>query len=240
MVNKVRSFAVFDIDGTLIRWQLYHAVSDRLFKHGLIDQATFDNIRGARAAWKRRESGASFKSYESEVIQAYEQALANISRPELLAAVDEVFDEYKDQVYVYTRDLIADLKKSGYLLFAISGSQSEIIEKVASHHGFDAFVGTEYEYRQGKYTGKKTFHAKRKDTALKKLVKQFKASWTKSIAVGDSQSDIAMLELVQKPIAFNPERELFEYARAKKWPIVIERKNVVYKLEAESGAYVLA
>jgi phosphoserine phosphatase len=43
-----------------------------------------------------------------------------------------------------------------------------------------------------------------------------------------------MLELVQRPIAFNPERELAKIAMKRGWPIVVERKNVVYKLSADS------
>jgi phosphoserine phosphatase len=61
-----------------------------------------------------------------------------------------------------------------------------------------------------------------------------------SIAIGDSGSDIAMLELVERPIAFNPTKGLFEHAKANNWEIVIERKNVVYELKANDGSYVLA
>jgi phosphoserine phosphatase len=46
-----------------------------------------------------------------------------------------------------------------------------------------------------------------------------------------------MLEMVERPIAFNPNRELFDYARAHAWPVVIERKNMVYKLELNGKNY---
>jgi phosphoserine phosphatase len=49
-----------------------------------------------------------------------------------------------------------------------------------------------------------------------------------------------MLEYVEHPIAFNPEIRLFNEARNKGWKIVVERKNVVYELEANHGSYVLA
>lgn len=233
----MKKFAVFDIDGTLIRWQLYHAVADNLVKRGAIDGERFETIRGARMNWKRRAPGATFKSYELEIITAYEQALAKLTVKELFGAVDEVFEEYKDQVYIYSRDLIKKLKNAGYLLFAISGSQSEIVERIAGYYNFDAFVGTVYEHKNNRFTGGKTFHAQHKDQVLKKLVKQFGATSKSSLGVGDTASDIAMLELVDQPIAFNPDQEMFRHAKERGWKVVIERKNMVYELGQSRGKY---
>lgn len=189
--------------------------------------------------WKRRAPGATFKNYEREIITAYEQALAKLTVEELLESVDEVFEEYKDQVYIYSRDLIKKLKKAGYLLFAISGSQSEIVERIAGYYDFDAFVGTVYEHKNNQFTGGKTFHAQHKDRVLKKLVKQFGATSKSSFGVGDTASDIAMLELVEQPIAFNPDRDMFKHAKERGWRMVVERKNMVYELEDKSGKYQL-
>jgi len=74
---------------------------------------------------------------------------------------------------------------------------------------------------------------------LKKLVKQHSVVFTGSVGVGDSRSDATMLNLVEQPIAFNPERELFDYATRKGWKIVVERKNLVYELEKRDGKYQL-
>ena len=75
---------------------------------------------------------------------------------------------------------------------------------------------------------------------LQELVKKHRATMPGSIAVGDGSSDISMLEMVELPIAFNPEKKLFDYASAKGWKIVIERKNMVYELEKQDGRYILA
>jgi phosphoserine phosphatase len=42
---------------------------------------------------------------------------------------------------------------------------------------------------------------------------------------------VGFLELVRTPIAFNPNRSLFEVARRRGWPIVVERKDVIYNLQ---------
>ena len=61
-----------------------------------------------------------------------------------------------------------------------------------------------------------------------------------SVAVGDSASDVSMMELVELPIALNPEKKLYEHAKKRSWKIVLERKNMVYELEATDGNYRLA
>ena len=55
--------------------------------------------------------------------------------------------------------------------------------------------------------------------------------WKNSVAVGDSATDISMLELVGKPIAFNPDGVLVDFAKKHGWRIVVERKNIVYDVK---------
>ena len=79
----------------------------------------------------------------------------------------------------------------------------------------------------------------RKDELLRELMARHNVAITDSIAVGDSEGDIAMLELVENPIAFNPTKGLLQVAKNNAWDIIIERKNVVYKLRASDGQYYL-
>ena len=235
----MKKFAVFDIDGTLIRWQLYHAISDTVVKLGFADKTEYQAIKDARLAWKRREPGASFKSYEQKLIDGYDKMLAKLTTDEFEQAASAVFAEYKDQSYTYTRNLITELRGKGYLLFAISGSQGEIVAKIAGHWGFDDFRASEFERKGGRFSGKRTHYLGRKDEAVAELMQAHGVTKKGSVGVGDSLSDAKMLECVQTPIAFNPERELFDYAKAKAWKIVIERKNMIYELESIDGKYVL-
>jgi FMN phosphatase YigB (HAD superfamily) len=56
-----RKFAVFDIDGTLIRWQLYHAVFDQMAKQGHIPADDYQRARDLRMKWKIRESADAYQ-----------------------------------------------------------------------------------------------------------------------------------------------------------------------------------
>ncbi len=234
-----KKFAAFDIDGTLIRWQLYHTVVDKLAVDGLLGDKAHKQLHQARMVWKRREHPDAFKAHEKELIKVYEQALPNLTTKQFDEAVQEVASEYKAQVYTYTRDLARSLKKQDYFLIAISGSHYELVEHVAKQFDFDEWVGTEYERKNGRFTGKAFIASIDKKTILNNLIDKHSLSLNGSYAVGDSKSDAPMLETVENPIAFNPDQELFDLAKNKGWPIVVERKNVVYELGKHDGKYEL-
>lgn len=237
-INSSRPFAVFDIDGTLIRWQLYHAVADVLLKANT-NTELYDSIRQARKKWKQRSHASSFREYENAVVAAYESILKTLSVDEFNQATETVIDEHKDQVYTYTRDLITKLKEQGYFLLAISGSQTELVKKIADYYGFDDCIGTDYTQDSGRFTGQKIHGAAQKDTVLKKFMQKHDLGLAGSYAVGDSESDIPMLALVENPIAFNPTKVLLETAQSNGWKVVVERKNVIYKLEKHNDSYLL-
>lgn len=236
-----RSFAVFDIDGTVIRWQLYHAMADELARSGHLNPKEFQKVRAARMLWKKRAHETSFEEYERTLVVLIDKAITGIQVRDLEAACQRVMDEYKDQVYTYTRDLIRDLQAKNYLLFAISASQASIVGPVARYYGFDDFGGSQYKVKDGYFTGhKELLISDAKPALLKQMVSKHNARWQGSYGVGDSDGDIPMLEAVERPIAFNPTKKLFQHSTERGWKIVIERKNMVYELEPDNGRYLLA
>ncbi len=235
----MKKFAVFDIDGTLIRWQLYHGLVDQLAKEGHVSQDQRTAIKNARMSWKNRHHEDTFTDYQTTLVSVFHDILHSLPVEAFDRAIDTVFDTYKDQVYTYTRDLLKTLKQQGYTLFAISGSHHEIIKKLADYYGFDDAVGNEYQRNVHTFTGKHQYVVENKPEILKKLVAKHGVGWGKSIAVGDSGSDASLLKLVEQPIAFNPDRKLLVTAKEHGWALVIERKNVIYNLEQIDGRYLL-
>ncbi len=239
-MNSVhRPFAVFDIDGTLIRWQLYHAVVDRLAKKELLGPHAQASLHSARMSWKKREHPEAFKEYELELIRVYELALKQLNTDVFDETVQDIAQEYSEQVYTYTRDLISELKSKGYMILAISGSHHEIVEQLAKLYGIDDFVGTHYERKNGSFTGKKIVASRQKSKVLEELIAKHNLSTHDSYAIGDSASDIPMLAMVENPIAFNPDSQLLAEAKNRHWNIVVERKNVIYELKDNDGTYQL-
>jgi len=234
-----KPFAVFDIDGTIIRWQMFHAVIDKLAKQGTISPKTYQKIQEARRQWRVRTHEESFMEYELTLVGYFKDTLKGLSVAAHNQAAQEVFEEYKDQVYRYTRGLIKELKAKGYVLLAISGSPAEAVTPFAKYYGFDDFVASQYGNNGIVYTGEVVSPVGKKDQALKQLIQKHGLEVQGSIGVGDSEGDIAMLELVAHPIAFNPSKKLLAHTKQKGWKLVIERKNVVYELSNQDGVYVL-
>ncbi len=236
----MKKFAVFDFDGTLIRWQLYHSMFDQLKNLKKISPGDVDKVRQARMLWKTRQGEDSYQNYENVLVRVFDSAITKVDYSVYEEMAEEVFQEHRDQVYTYTRGLIKELKDKNYMLFAISGSPREVVEKVAKYWGFDDWVASEYEVRDNKITGSQTLGFIDKNKSVEHFAKKYGLTYKDSFGVGDSDSDIKMLKKVENPIAFNPSKELFAHAKKSSWRIVVERKNVVYELNFENSQYFLA
>jgi HAD superfamily phosphoserine phosphatase-like hydrolase len=194
-------------------------------------------IQAARMRWKNRDLEEGFMAYQKELVRVIEKTAGRLTVAAFEQATRDMFEEYKDQVYVYTRDLIKDSKEQGYLLFAVSGSHEEAVRLFVDYYGFDDYAATIYERQDGKLTGQIQVIAGGKDKLVRRLMKKHGLSLEGSVAVGDSEGDIDMLDMVERPIAFNPSKKLFRHAAAKGWQVVLERKNMIYELAPEGDTY---
>lgn len=234
-----RPFAVFDIDGTLIRWQMFHAIFDALGKAGHYQPGDYERFTAARKDWEARKTEEGFKEYEAVMVGVVIRNLPTLPVEEFDRIIDEVFAEYKDRVYRYTRDLIKDLKQKGYVILAISGSPNEAVQKLGKYYGFDDAIGSVHARSNGSFTGEVIASYRGKDKVLRDLVAKHGLDFKGSIAVGDSEGDIELLSMVEHPIAFNPSKKLFRVAQQRGWNVVVERKNMIYELQAKDGEYSL-
>lgn len=234
-------FAAFDIDGTLFRSGLYREVAYELMKMGVLPSDVLEETTAKNREWRHRTHGNAFEEFEKVLVGRVDSYLPNIRVEEYETAAQRVLEKRAENVYVYTRDLIQQLKNEGYFLIAISGSQIELVEPFAQKYGFDAWVGQEWERGDEYFTGTVTKTHTNKDVILRSMMKTHNLTLKNSYAVGDSNGDVGMLSLVDHPIAFNPTFELYEKALENKWTVAVERKNVMYTLEPnDECGYVLS
>ncbi len=239
----MKKFAVFDIDGTLFRWQLFSEVVFELMQDGYIPKEVKTEVEAKMTEWRNRKTAHSFHDYETTIVKAFIPYITKVPVAAIEAAADKILARVGNQVYMYTRNLIAQLKEQGYTLIAISGSQDEIVQRFAKLWQFDIALGQMNDQKEGKYIGTipgGKLLVLRKGEILKEIVKKHNLSWKESVGVGDTLSDATMLEAVEQPIAFNPNEQLFTVAQKHGWPVVIERKNMIYEMEMQNGAYILA
>ncbi len=235
-----RKIAVFDIDGTLFRWQLFHELVAELGKQGLFPKDVSSKVEEKFFAWRALQ--ATWADYENAVVDAIQTYIAGIPPAKLDECAKTVVEKSGHKVYNYTSGLVKRLKSEGYYLLALTGSQQEIAEIFAKKHGFDDCLGSLMARdEKGNFTTKyeRFVIGNKAEILTNYCVKNGFDLSNESYAVGDSSGDGQMLALVTNPIAFNPDEQLLESAVNSGWSVVIERKNIAYHLEAIAGQVIL-
>jgi HAD superfamily hydrolase (TIGR01490 family) len=224
------SLAVFDVDGTLFRRGLLPALTRRLVNEGVFPERVREELSQDYYAWVERRG--SYETYDELVMELFLRELEGVSVAQLRRCATVEVEAHGRRLHMYTRDMARRLKEARYHIIAISGSPQEILDLFLPPLGFDRAWGTVLAQAQGRYTGEVLQDPfKNKRRVLEEFLEDANVSLEGSVGVGDTLSDVGFLEMVQTPIAFNPNRSFFEVARERGWPIVVERKDVIYNLQ---------
>jgi phosphoserine phosphatase len=100
----MRKFAVFDIDGTLYRWQLYYSVVFELRKQGVFSEEEALEIDEQYRKWQGKE--ASWADFSKPVVDAFLKNLGTIDIAEYRKACNAVIENESHKVYAYTLGLL--------------------------------------------------------------------------------------------------------------------------------------
>lgn len=226
-----RKVAVFDIDGTVFRSSLLVELVEELIKRDVLPASVKKSYVRQEEEWRNRQAG--YEPYIKKVIQAFSKQVKGLPYGDVADIAGEIIEAKKDRVYRYTRDLIEELKNKGYFMLAISRSPKFIVDGFAYELGFHKSYGIFYETgASNRFTGEieDEFLIMNKSAVLKRAIEREGLSLIGSVGVGDTESDISMLDLVETPIAFNPNRLLYRHAKQRGWKVVVERKDVIYEL----------
>jgi HAD superfamily phosphoserine phosphatase-like hydrolase len=224
--KQKKPLAIFDLDGSLFREQLL-----RLLFMEFLELQIFPP--GSSAAYRQlylehRDRVISYQEYEHRLIELFNERIGGKLRTDIMGAAKLVAQNNSNLVYTFSHRLIERLSKT-YSIITVTGSLMEVVGLLAPQHGFEYVYATELETKDGKYTGKtKVLPVRNKKRVVLEHVKKHGGTLKGSIALGDTDSDIPMLSVVDLPIAFNPNWLLTREAERRGWPIVIERKDVLY------------
>jgi len=225
-----KPLAIFDIDGTIFRSSLALELYSFLVQEGIFSQKAWSEIEKKREKWLNREGG--YDKYVSGVVAAYEKEIRGIKKSEIIRASRTMLRRHKLRQYRFSRNLLSRVKGK-YHTIGISGSPLEVVREYNKALGFEKIYGTEWGTdEKGRYTGAAIHVPPRyKKELITRYVESHNLNLKGSIGIGDTEDDIGFLELVQEPIAFNPNFELATYAKKKNWKIVIERKDMIYEFK---------
>lgn len=229
MKTKKTKIACFDIDGTIFRSSLLIELMKSLVYYKIFSKKAIQELNDEYFAWVERRG--CYEDYIDKALDLFQRQIKGKEQKEIRKISKKVIDYFKDRVYVYTRDLIAKLRKT-YFLISISGSIMEMVKEYNKHLRFDKVFGTVFESNKGIYTGRKLIDAAiDKEKIFKEFIQESKFSLKNSIGVGDTEKDLGFLKYVERPIVFNPNSNLERIAWKNGWEIIVERKDVVYKIK---------
>lgn len=227
----MQKVAFFDIDGTVFRSSLLIELVETCIEDGIFPQDTQEHYKKEFTAWQHREG--TYEAYIDAVVKTFMEYIRGVHYGAFAEIGRKVVLKEGKKTYRYTRDLIEDLKGKGYYLVAISQSPKTILDEFCASYGFDKVYGRIYEIGpRDLFTGVVTDEdfIKNKALVVDRVLERQGLNREGSIGVGDTEGDIPLLESVDMPICFNPNMKLFEYAKGKKWPVIVERKDVVYTI----------
>ena len=223
--------AVFDVDGTIFRSSLLIQLVDTLIEKEIFPESTRSVYERSRERWLNREG--DYEEYINAVVDAFRKHLKGVHYGAFSEAADGMVRRQWKRDYRYTRDLLKELKSKGYFLLAVSHSPKTVLDKFCPRLGFDKVYGMLYETGpQDCFTGAVLDEHLifNKANILKRAVEKENLTLVGSIGVGDTESDVSFLEMVARPLCFNPNMKLYRHAKRMGWKVVVERKDVIYTM----------
>ena len=124
------------------------------------------------------------------------------------------------------RALVQKHQDHGDLLVIITATNSFVTGPIAREFGVEHLIGTTPEEIDGEFTGRVTGIPSFKEGKISRLnqwlqgrgqsLKSFEASWFYS----DSHNDLPLMELVDHPVAVDPDPTLLAHAQQQHWPVI--------------------
>ncbi len=224
-----KKLAIFDIDGTIFRKNLHFELLDELVWMKIFDKNVREELVHLYGNWLNNEG--SYEAYRFKLVELYENKIKGCDQEKIIEAAKVVANFNAKRIYIFAKKVLDELRHD-HIMLAISGSPIEIVKEYARILEFDAYFGSVYEIDKNKiYTGKTIFEpTKDKGAVVKQFVAENDISLVNSFGMGDTRSDAKFLELVDNPVAFNPDSELKDIAEKSGWKIMVEKKDVVYEI----------
>lgn len=232
--------AFFDIDGTLYREGLIAEVFKKLVKYEIIpSDRWYKEVKPEYEKWDKRQG--NYDNYLLKMADIYIEAIKGLHKSQIEFIARNVVSQKGDRVYTFTRDRIKWHKERGHKVITVSGSPVELVREMAIKHGFDDYKGAIYLMDKDEiYTGEvlPMWDSGSKRKAINELIGKYNIDISQSYAYGDTAGDFSMMQMVKYPVCVNPTREILKKVLndeeiKKRVQIIVERKDVVYNLNAD-------
>jgi HAD superfamily hydrolase (TIGR01490 family) len=212
------TLAIFDLDHTLL-----HGDSDHAWGQFLIDREVVD-AESYRQANERYY--AQYRAGTLDIFEFLEFALKPLARHDR-AQLDAWHREFMatrilPMITPAARALVEDHRRQKHTLMIITATNRFVTGPIAREFGIEHLLATEPEESKGRFTGRVAgvpCYREGKVVRLREWLDRNRETLADSWFYSDSHNDLPLLELVDHPVAINPDDTLRREAVARRWPI---------------------
>ena len=213
------ALALFDLDNTILAGD-----SDYLWGQFLVEQNLVDG------EYYESENKRFYELYKQGKLDIFEFAefafkpLADNSI-DTLNALHQQFMQEKILPIITdkARELVEKHKADGDTLVIITATNAFVTTPIAAEFGIENLLATDPEMKDGSYTGKiigTPCFQEGKVTRIKEWMLEHKVQSDDCWFYSDSNNDLPLLNMVNKPVAVDPDDILRAVATEKNWPII--------------------
>lgn len=217
------SLAIFDLDNTLLA-----ADSDYEWGRFLVDKKL---VNGEEYELKNQRFYDAYQAGTLDILEflAFSlQPLTQINRQTL----DKLHKEFMEsrirpKITNKARNLLEKHRQQNDMLLVITATNSFITAPIVSELGVTHLIATEPEIIDQQFTGRVAgtpCYREGKVARLKTWCAEHKQNLQGSWFYSDSHNDLSLLELVDHPIAVDPDSMLEKHAIAQGWPVISLRQ----------------
>ncbi|MCA0975286.1 HAD-IB family hydrolase [Halomonas denitrificans] len=213
------SLAIFDLDNTLLSIDSDHAWGEFLLEQGAVDPVAY---REANDRFK-----ADYDAGRLDMMAFLEVALKPLAdnSMEQLAAWHQQFmvSKIEPNILPLAEELIARHRTRGDTLLIITATNRFITAPIAERLGIDELIAVEPEIQDGRYTGRVSgtpSFQQGKVTRLQQWLDTRDDTLDSAWFYSDSHNDLPLLEMIDHPVAVDPDPALREVAEARGWKII--------------------
>lgn len=213
------SLAIFDLDNTLLSIDSDHAWGEFLLEQGAVDPVAY------REANERFM--ADYNAGTLDMAAFLEMALKPLAdnSPEQLSAWHQQFmaSKIEPNILPKAEELLARHRTKGDTLLIITATNRFITAPIAERLGVDHLIAVNPEVKEGRYTGRVSgipSYREGKVTRLEKWLEDQDLTMEGAWFYSDSHNDLPLLEIVEHPVAVDPDDTLRQVAEERQWRIM--------------------
>lgn len=221
--NKSGKLVLFDFDNVIYRGYSTIDIIRAQEKDGFIQTGVWDSTE--EQLQKYKEQKISYKEAANKILEAWAKGLRGRNYQDTVTYVEGYFKNNPNKFFTWFDQALSIFKR--HKIFIITSSYQFIAEVVVGMFDLHGYISSEAEVNEGIFTGMVGKSLAGNKGEVNTLLKRY--SQKGSIAVGDSEDDIDMLEKVETPICFQPDEKLKNIASSKGW-LVINESSALIKL----------